>query len=710
MKRLLIANRAEIACRVIRTAHEMGIETVAVYSDVDASALHVQQASTSYALGGNTPAESYLHIEKIIQAALATRSDAIHPGYGFLSENPDFAQAVIDAGLIWVGPSPASIRLLGNKAAAKRLAQQAGVPCLPGYDGLDEYGLVSEYSQSNAVMQEHADKIGYPLMVKAMNGGGGRGMRKVDKSADLLSALESARQEAKNAFNDSSVLLERALLAPRHIEVQIFGDQHGQVVHLGERDCSVQRRHQKIIEESPSPVLDAALREQICLSAVNLAKAAQYYGAGTVEFLLELHPANLSSVNEAAADDDDKLEEFFEAPLNHRFYLMEMNTRLQVEHPVTELRYGLDLVQWQLQVAMGKKLNTHQNQLKPQGHAIELRLCAEDHLFFPQTGRLNCFALPSNSVRIDHALQDALEISPFYDSMMGKWIVWGQNREQAIQKANWALNNSQLFGIQTNQDILQAILTDQDFINGQAHIHWLTDQLSKLHQKLQLNQNHSVHLGLLACTLFWHQAWLHARSNANFDLNASHSSSFHQHLCAPFARPLVFQNSEQLHHFSVLCRKQNSKLILQLSHANENFEFELMYACFDQKIKQLQLLHQGQSYTVKYSEDNEHSLWIQTPWGNSSIQDRSFSAVKRQEASQQASSLRSPMNGKVLQITVKVGDTVEKGQCLVVLESMKLEQQIVASGSAIVAEILIQAGQQAKSGQVLLQLSPMAGN
>ena len=323
---------------------------------------------------------------------------------------------------------------------------------------------------------------------------------------------------------------------------------------------------------------------------------------------------------------------------------------------------------------------------------------------------MNCFALPSNSVRIDHALQDALEISPFYDSMMGKWIVWGQNREQAIQKANWALNNSQLFGIQTNQDILQAILTDQDFINGQAHIHWLTDQLSKLHQKLQLNQNHSVHLGLLACTLFWHQAWLHARSNANFDLNASHSSSFHQHLCAPFARPLVFQNSEQLHHFSVLCRKQNSKLILQLRHANENFEFELMSACFDQKIKQLQLLHQGQSYTVKYSEDNEHSLWIQTPWGNSSIQDRSFSAVKRQEASQQASSLRSPMNGKVLQITVKVGDTVEKGQCLVVLESMKLEQQIVASGSAIVAEILIQAGQQAKSGQVLLQLSPMAGN
>ncbi len=708
MKRLLIANRAEIACRVIRTAHEMGIETVAVYSDVDANALHVQQASTSYALGGNTPAESYLDIEKIIQAALATQSDAIHPGYGFLSENPDFAQAVIDAGLIWVGPSPASIRLLGNKAAAKRLAQQAGVPCLPGYDGLDEYGLVSEYSQSNTVMQEHADKIGYPLMVKAMNGGGGRGMRKVDKSADLLSALESAKQEAKNAFNDSSVLLERALLAPRHIEVQIFGDQHGQVVHLGERDCSVQRRHQKIIEESPSPVLDAALREQICLSAVNLAKAAQYYGAGTVEFLLELHPANLSSVNEV--DDDDKLEEFFEAPLNHRFYLMEMNTRLQVEHPVTELRYGIDLVQWQLQVAMGKKLTTHQNQLKPQGHAIELRLCAEDHLFFPQTGCLNCFALPSNSVRIDHALQNDLEISPFYDSMIGKWIVWGQNREQAIQKANWAFNNSQLFGIQTNQDILQAILMDQDFINGQAHIHWLTDHLGKLHQKLQLNQNHPVHLGLLACLLYWHQGWLHTRSNADFDLNASYSSSFNQHLCAPFARPLVFQNSEQLHHFSVLCQKQNSKLILQLQHGNESFEFELVYACFDQKIKHLQLLHQGQSYTVKCSEDNEHSLWIQTPWGNSSIQDRSFSPVKRQEASKQASSLRSPMNGKVLQITVKVGDTVEKGQCLVVLESMKLEQQIVASGSAMVAEILIQAGQQAKTGQVLLQLSPIAVN
>jgi 3-methylcrotonyl-CoA carboxylase alpha subunit/geranyl-CoA carboxylase alpha subunit len=708
MKRLLIANRSEIACRVIRTAHQMGIETVAVYSEVDANALHVQQASISYALGGNTPSDTYLNIEKIIQAALATESDAVHPGYGFLSENPDFAQAVIDSGLIWVGPSPASIRLLGSKAAAKRLATQAGVPCLPGYDGLDEYGLASEQSQSNSVMLEQAEKLGYPLMIKAINGGGGRGMRKVEKSTAFLAALESARQEAKNAFNDSSVLLERALIAPRHIEVQIFGDQQGHVVHLGERDCSVQRRHQKIIEESPSPVLNAYLRERICQSAVTLAKAANYYGAGTVEFLLELKPAQASYfededfVTSTETFDDSDLADTSNRDVNsqdeHGFYLMEMNTRLQVEHPVTELRFGLDLVEWQINVANGRALQTQQNQLRPVGHAIELRLCAEDALFFPQTGKIHAFSLPQQAVRIDHALQDNLAISPFYDSMMGKWIVHGHNREQAIQKAKNALTNSILLGIETNQDLLQAIISHPDFIQGNAHITWLTDQSSDFIKSLQQRQNNPIHLTLLAAANYWHQ--VHGKQNQNQKQNP---------LTIPFVKPIRFQYQQDNFDFTIQevfsYDQQNSSL--QIGFQDQQFHFEIQSLHTQEKINQARLLFNKKSYTLNWLAANQTQLWVQTPWANAAISDLSFSPATHLLTQQTHSSLRSPMNGKVLQVLVQAGESVKKGQALVVLESMKLEQQLVASLDGLVTEVLIETGQQAKSGQILIQLSAL---
>lgn len=704
MKRLLIANRSEIACRVIRTAHQMGIETVAVYSEVDANALHVQQASISYALGGNTPSDTYLNIEKIIQAALATESDAIHPGYGFLSENPDFAQAVIDAGLIWVGPSPASIRLLGSKAAAKRLATQAGVPCLPGYDGLDEFGLASEQSQSNATLLQQAEKLGYPLMIKAINGGGGRGMRKVEKSTDFLAALESARQEAQNAFNDSSVLLERALIAPRHIEVQIFGDQQGHVVHLGERDCSVQRRHQKIIEESPSPVLNSYLRERICQSAVALAKAANYYGAGTVEFLLELKPPNSAYfedndfVNSHESFDDSDLADTSNMGLSSQaddgFYLMEMNTRLQVEHPVTELRFGIDLVEWQINVANGRTLQTQQNQLRPVGHAIEVRLCAEDALFFPQTGKVHAFALPAQAVRIDHALQDNLEVSPFYDSMIGKWIVHGHNREQAIQKAKNALANSCLFGIQTNQDLLHAILSDSDFTNGKAHITWLTEQSNQLIQALHQRQSNPIHLALLAAANYWHSSHLNPRRSP---------------LTIPFAKPIRLEYQQANFDFSIQeifsYDQQNSSL--QISFQEQQFNFEIQSLNTQAKIKQAQLIFNKKSYSLSWLAGKQAELFVQTQWASAQITDLSYSPPSHMLTLQTHSTLRSPMNGKVLQVMVKTGESVKKGQALVVLESMKLEQQLVASLDGVVTEVLIETGQQAKSGQILIQLSAL---
>ncbi|RYF13387.1 MAG: ATP-grasp domain-containing protein, partial [Comamonadaceae bacterium] len=358
MRRLLIANRGEIARRILRTAHRLGIETVAVYSQADAGAPHVREATTAVPLGGNASADSYLRIDKIVAAARQAGADAVHPGYGFLSENADFAQAVEDAGLTWVGPPAEAIRTLGSKSRAKRLAQARGIPCLPGYQGED---------QSEERLLAAASDIGFPLMVKAAAGGGGRGMRLVLEEQQLAAALRSARSEAESAFGSGELLLERALLSPRHVEVQVFADLHGNCIHLGERDCSVQRRHQKIIEETPSPAVDARLREAMGECAIELARSAGYVGAGTVEFLLDGSGA---------------------------FFLMEMNTRLQVEHPVTEMVTGLDLVEWQLRVACGERLPVRQQEVRLSGHAIEVRLCAEDEHFTPHSGHILHFLPP----------------------------------------------------------------------------------------------------------------------------------------------------------------------------------------------------------------------------------------------------------------------------------------------------------------------------
>lgn len=692
MKRLLIANRSEIACRIIRTAHRMGIQTVAIYSEVDKNALHVQQATFSYELLGNTPAETYLHIEKIIQAAVATQADAIHPGYGFLSENPDFAQAVIDAGMIWIGPSPACIRLLGSKAAAKRLAKETGVPCLPGYDGLDEYGLVSQQSQSPEVLLEQADQIHYPVMIKAINGGGGRGMRKVEKREDFLAALQSARHEAKNAFNDDSVLLERALHTPHHIEVQIFADQHGHVVHLGERDCSVQRRHQKIIEESPSPVLSSELRERICQCAVALAKAANYYGAGTVEFLLELQATELNF-------DFANLQTNDVCSLNSKaigFYFMEMNTRLQVEHPVTEMRYGIDLVEWQIKVANSDALGFSQNQLQPVGHAVELRLCAEDALFIPQTGKLLSHTLPNSSVRIDHALHHQLEVSPFYDSMLGKWIVHGNNRNQALQKAHQALAATSLLGIETNLDLLQIILSHPNFQDGNAHIHWLNEKSPTLAQTLDEAQSEVLHLSLLAIACFWSGI-----------LPQYHPTFCHNSLACQFEKPIRFSFKKTIYQSSLREQfshdQKLSKLMVEIQ--DHQLEFSVLSLSSSSHHYQAELLHQQQKYILQWVTLSPHELFIRTGWGHVKIENFSYQPSSANNPLAYNMQLRSPMSGKVLKVLASIGEHVTKGQCLLILESMKLEQQLVATQDGYVEQVFIQEGEQANSGQILLKLS-----
>ncbi|CAD7339820.1 acetyl/propionyl/methylcrotonyl-CoA carboxylase subunit alpha [Sphingomonadales bacterium 56] len=431
---LLIANRGEIACRIIRTARRLGIRTVAVYSDADAEALHVRSADEAVHIGPSPVRESYLLGERIIAAARQTGAKAIHPGYGFLSENAAFAQAVIDAGLIWVGPNPSSITAMGLKDAAKTLMQDAGVPTTPGYLGDD---------QSPERLRQEADAIGYPVLIKAVAGGGGKGMRKVDSAADFADALLSCQREAASSFGNDAVLLEKWITNPRHIEVQIFGDVHGNVVHLFERDCSLQRRHQKVIEEAPAPGMDADTRAAVCRAAVNAAKAVNYVGAGTIEFI---------------ADGSEGLKA-------DRIWFMEMNTRLQVEHPVTEAITGQDLVEWQLRVACGEKLPKSQEELSIDGWAMEARLYAEDPAkgFLPSIGGLDVFELSDRNVRVDTGVEQGAEISPFYDPMIAKVIAHGATRDAARSALAQALDESAVWPLKTNAAFLVKALEHPDF-------------------------------------------------------------------------------------------------------------------------------------------------------------------------------------------------------------------------------------------------------
>ncbi len=432
-RKILIANRGEIALRIMRTARRLGYGVVAVYSDADRDAPHVRAADEAICIGGSLPAQSYLRIEAIIAAAGASGADAVHPGYGFLAENEDFAGACRDAGLVFIGPSPQAIKAMGNKASAKAIMQAAGVPCVPGYQGAD---------QSDAAMLAEATKIGFPVMIKAVAGGGGRGMRQVADAAAFPDALRGARSEAQGAFGDAGVILERAISDPRHIEIQVFGDRYGHAIHLGERDCSVQRRHQKLIEEAPSPAVSPELRARMGAIAVAAIKSIGYEGAGTLEFLLDASGA---------------------------FYFMEMNTRLQVEHPVTEAITGLDLVELQLRVAGGEPLGLRQEDIRFSGHAIEVRLCSEDaaHDFMPQSGRMALWQMP-DALRVEHALQSGSEIPPFYDSMISKLISHGTTRDEARRKLIHGLEQTVAFGVTTNQAFLADCLRHPAFADGEA--------------------------------------------------------------------------------------------------------------------------------------------------------------------------------------------------------------------------------------------------
>ena len=668
---LLIANRGEIALRVMRTAKRMGIATVAVFSDADTNALHVRAADRAVRIGGALPRESYLNIEAIIAAAKSSGAEAVHPGYGFLAENEDFARAVIAAGLVWVGPPAGAIEQMGNKAGAKRLMKAAGVPCIPGYD---------ETGQSDAALTKAAHAIGAPLMIKATAGGGGRGMRLVNVLTEFSAALATARSEAQNAFGSAEVILEKAVFEPRHVEVQVFADTHGNVVHLGERDCSVQRRHQKVIEEAPSPAVNARLRRRMGAMAVEAARAIAYVGAGTIECLLDA---------------------------NGDFYFMEMNTRLQVEHPVTEALTGFDLVEWQLRVAMGEALPvTDQEDIlrrfESGGHAIEVRLCAEDPAqnFLPQSGRVLAWQR-APGVRTDAALEAGQGIPPFYDSMLAKVIAHAvrhdtdrdtgrstgayaaqQNtRDAAREKLAKALDATVLLGFASNKSFLAACLTNPRFAAGQATTAFIAQEQEKLVTSAPEDAP-----PLLAAALY---AWRGRR-------NAGARSP----LAAAFDVPLRLEIDEMAHAISLKPLGDKGFSVVYAGKAHE-------YWLSGQGANTVLLVSAAGPETIHLAfSETRDPLIGEAQWRGRRyvLRDLTLSAALSSSAAAGDGAVKAPMAGRVVAVHVKVGDVVVKGTPLLVLEAMKMEHVVMAGSAGAVAEMLVVSGAQVALGQVLARL------
>jgi 3-methylcrotonyl-CoA carboxylase alpha subunit len=663
-KKILIANRGEIACRVAATAKRMGIKTVAVYSDADANAKHVAVCDEAVHIGGSAPAESYLRWERIIEAAKATGAQAIHPGYGFLSENEAFAQACSQAGLVFIGPPASAILAMGLKAESKRLMEKAGVPLVPGYHGAD---------QDTKLLQHEADRIGYPVLIKASAGGGGKGMRVVEKREDFESSLASCQREAINSFGDAAVLIEKYVMRPRHIEIQVFGDTQGNYVYLFERDCSVQRRHQKVLEEAPAPGMTPEMRQQMGQAAVAAARAVNYVGAGTVEFIVEQRDGKMS------------------------FFFMEMNTRLQVEHPVTEAITGLDLVEWQLRVAAGEPLPLLQEQLQIKGHAIEARICAEnpDKHFLPATGTLQTYALPDCSefsvspVRVDSGVREGDTISPFYDSMVAKLIVHGDTREQALARLDAALAATRIVGLQTNVQFLRHVLASHSFAQADLDTALIAREAGVLFDQ------DKVGLPLAAAAVVAHTL-LQERSPAQgqgWTDPWAQRDGWRSHGVTQRYFDLDFQGG---HHTAVLTYLHDGALQLQVGETAGALQLAPAGHGMD-------LNYAGQRTTVQVVRSGEVAH-VFAPQGATQLTVLDALAHAG-ETQAEGGRLTAPMPGKVVSFAVQAGDTVSKGQVLAVMEAMKMEHTIAAPADGTVAELLYAPGDQVAEGAELLRLS-----
>ncbi|KLO57253.1 3-methylcrotonyl-CoA carboxylase [Delftia tsuruhatensis] len=668
-KKILIANRGEIACRVAASARRMGVRTVAVYSDADARAKHVQACDEAVHIGGSAPKDSYLRWERILEAAKATGAQAIHPGYGFLSENEEFAQACADAGLVFIGPPPSAIRAMGLKAASKQLMEKAGVPLVPGYHGAD---------QDPQLLQREADRIGYPVLIKASAGGGGKGMRLVERSEDFAAALASCQREAINSFGDDAVLVEKYVLRPRHIEIQVFGDTQGNCVYLFERDCSVQRRHQKVLEESPAPCMTPALRQKMGEAAVAAAQAVNYVGAGTVEFIVE-QPGG------------------YDQPEAMKFYFMEMNTRLQVEHPVTEAITGEDLVDWQLRVASGLPLPKRQDELRITGHAIEARICAEnpDNGFLPATGTLHVYRKPDcasfhvGDVRVDDGVREGDAISPFYDSMIAKLIVHGDTREQALARLDAALAETRIVGLATNVQFLRQVIASDAFATAKLDTALIEREKQHLFHQQRLPQAQAV-AAAVAQVLQAERAQETADPFSRRDGWRSHGVAerrwdFRQGEAAVPAR-LRYLHDGALQ-LAVGEGESLAEGLLSWQQAGDG-AFDVQFA--GQRLRaQVHVL--GEQCHV-FAPQGAAVLGLADPLAHAG------------DVHSEGGRLTAPMPGKVVSFAVKAGDKVSKGQPLAVMEAMKMEHTIAAPGDGVVAELLYAPGDQVTEGSELLRL------
>ena len=652
LKKLLIANRGEIAVRVIKTAKSLGYRTVAVYSEADAKALHVELADEAVCIGPAQVSASYLNAEAIIEAARKTGADCVHPGYGFLSENSGFARACKDAGLVFVGPPEAAIELMGSKRRSKIAMQEAGVPVVPGFEGDN----ASDEELINA-----AANIGHPLMIKASAGGGGRGMRLVEKAEELADNIQRARSEAKQAFGDGALILEKAVIEPRHIEIQIFADQHGNAVYLGERDCSVQRRHQKVVEEAPSPFVTPELRQAMGEAAVKAALACGYEGAGTVEFLV----------------DKDR-----------NFYFLEMNTRLQVEHPVTELITGQDLVAWQLSVAEGLALPLTQDQIQLNGHAIEVRLYAEDPAngFTPQTGPLHQFQpAEGEGLRCDTGVRSGDSITPHYDPMLAKMIAWGANRNEARRRLLRALEDTTVFGVTTNRYFLSRIIADDTFGEGEATTAFL-QQAFKDDPSLAPKDISIRELALAACVFSHGNS---GRPDVRADLNNAWSNA------PSTVSPMKLDTGDKT--LELLVRRAGNHVTVTLGEEQYELDLESMGDGL------LCIIDNGVRQRCQYHRKGDH-LYLQAFGQALAVRD-----VTHQPASGAATSgsgrITATMDGAIIDILVEAGQAVKQGDTLVILEAMKMEHPVKADRDGTVGEILATKGDQVKRSQLLVEIT-----
>ncbi|NNN22320.1 MAG: ATP-grasp domain-containing protein [Acidimicrobiales bacterium] len=662
IRKLLVANRGEIACRIMRTASEMGIPTVALYSDPDTNALHVRCANEAFHLPGSSPAETYLNMDRILEACQITGADAIHPGYGFLSENAQFAKKVEEANITFVGPTASSIETMGSKLSAKELVESFGVPTLKSANLTD---LTSDR------LSQVADEIGYPLLIKASSGGGGRGMRIVENNSQLQSQVDAAKREALSAFGDATVFAERYLENPRHIEIQVFGDSHGNIVSLFERECSIQRRHQKIVEEAPSSAITPELRHQIGEVAVNAAKSVNYLGAGTVEFLL-------SGSNE--------------------FFFLEMNTRLQVEHPVTELITGLDLVRLQIEVAQGEKLPLDQIPSEPQGHAIEVRLYAEDSLneWMPSAGDLDLFEINTDNVRLDTGYQTGDTVPISYDSMLAKVISYSSTRAESAKKLARALREFSIAGVTTNRDLLAGILTEEEFLEGKTDTGYLQRHLPQ-DLSLQGNDAHryidSYAIAAALCLQF--------EERRRAKVLRGLPSGWRNLASAPQHYEFLIPGSEELFEITYLMSRDGG---IERVTTNGNVIADVKYISGNEGFLDLSIGGVRSRFAVLHKASKVH---VQSVHGTITFE------IKERFIEPGSliapGSMIAPMPGTVSKIMVELDQIVEVGEILLTMEAMKMEHTITAPARGKVVEVDISEGSQVSSGQVLVVLEEIDG-